>query len=81
MRGARAVEFAEQRGEVFEEDAGEVGVFLVRADYVGGGGEGVGEGGRGRHGLLLSVIARDECIGRATMGASFVVARAEAAFT
>ncbi len=41
MDEAGAVEVAEDGGELFEEEALEVGVFLVGSDDVGGCGEGV----------------------------------------
>ena len=41
MQETRAVELAHDGGELFEKDALEVDVFLVRANDVGGGGEGV----------------------------------------
>lgn len=43
MREACTVDFAEQGRELFEEDPREVRVFLVGADYVGRGGEGICE--------------------------------------
>ena len=42
MGEARAIESAENGGEVLEEDALEVSVFLVCTDYVWGCGERVG---------------------------------------
>lgn len=49
---ALAVEAAEDGGEVGGQAGGEEGVFLVRADDVWGGGEGVGE----RWGRLGAVV-------------------------
>lgn len=57
MQETGAVEFAQDGGELFEEDALEVDVFLVRADDIWGGGEGVvvavvrGGGGGGMRGM------------------------------
>ena len=44
MSKAHTVKAAEDSGELGVEEGVEVGVFLVRADYVWGGGIGVGKG-------------------------------------
>lgn len=49
MRETRAVSFADEGGELFEEDAAEVGVFLMGADDVRGGSERIREARRGSH--------------------------------
>ena len=41
MGEMRSIELAEDVGELFKKDALKVGVFLVGANNVGGGGEGV----------------------------------------
>jgi hypothetical protein len=45
----RAVGLADKGGELFEEDTAEVGVFLVGANDIRGGGEGICEARRGIH--------------------------------
>ena len=41
MGETRSIELAEDAGELFKKDALKVGVFLVGANNIGGGGEGV----------------------------------------
>lgn len=56
---ACALDFAEQRRELFEEHAAEVRVFLVRADDVGRGGERVYKARSGCHCLKAGECNRE----------------------
>lgn len=52
MREPGAAHFAQEVLEMLEKHAAEVGVFLVGADDVGRGGEGIGKARRMRHGAV-----------------------------
>ena len=64
MQESGAVEFAQDDGELVEEEALEVDVFLAGADDVGGGGEGVAVavawgGGRGGIDVVGGIVGCD----------------------